>query len=138
MVINRNLFVESVFPHAILRDLPEEDMAAYREPFKEPGEGRRPTLSWPRQLPINGEPSDIVKIVEGYGAWLLASSVPKLFINADPGVLLTGRAREFCRSWPNQREITVPGLHFIPEDSPAEIGTAIADFVRAVRAADGK
>jgi haloalkane dehalogenase len=138
MVLEQNLFVESVFPHAILRDLPEEDVAAYREPFREPGEGRRPTLSWPRQLPVEGEPSDIVKIVEDYGAWLSTSPVPKLFINAEPGVLLTGRAREFCRSWPNQREITVPGLHFIQEDSPDEIGTAVADFVRTVRAADGR
>jgi haloalkane dehalogenase len=138
MVLDQNLFVESVFPNAILRDLAEEEMAAYRAPFREPGEGRRPTLSWPRQLPINGEPSDVVKIVQDYGAWLSTSSVPKLFINADPGVLLTGRAREFCRSWPNQQEITVPGLHFIQEDSPDEIGTAIADFVRTLRAADGK
>lgn len=137
MVLEHNLFVESIFPNAILRDLPEQDMAAYREPFKEPGEGRRPTLSWARELPIEGTPSDVVKIVEDYGAWLSTSSVPKLFINAEPGILLTGRAREFCRTWPNQREITVPGLHFIQEDSPEAIGTAIADFVRSVRGAGG-
>jgi haloalkane dehalogenase len=112
-------------------------MAVYREPFREPGEGRRPTLSRPRQLPIDGEPSDIVKIVEEYGSWLSTSSVPKLFINAEPGVLLTGRAREFCRSWPNQQESTVPGLHFIQEDSADEIGTAVADFVRTVRGQRG-
>jgi haloalkane dehalogenase len=138
MVMKQNLFVEGILPHAILRNLPEEDMAAYREPFREPGEGRRPTLSWPRQLPVDGEPSDVVKIVEDYGAWLSTSSVPKLFINADPGLLLTGRAREFCRSWPNQHEITVSGRHFIQEDSPDDIGTAIADFVRTVRAAEGR
>jgi haloalkane dehalogenase len=137
MVLEQNAFVEKIFPHAILRELTEEEMAAYREPFREPGEGRRPTLSWPRQLPIDGEPSDVVKIVEDYGSWLSTSPVPKLFINAEPGVILTGRAREFCRSWPNQREITVPGRHFIQEDSPDDIGSAIADFVRTVRAADG-
>lgn len=133
MVLENNLFVEQVLPGAILRELSEEEMAVYRAPFLDPGEGRRPTLSWPRQLPIEGEPADVVRIVEQYGRWLAGSPVPKLFINAEPGAILTRRRREFCRTWPNQTEVTVPGVHFIQEDSPAEIGAAVADFVRRVR-----
>ena len=133
MVLMKNIFVEGVLPNAILRDLSDEEMAVYRKPFAEPGEGRRPTLDWPRQIPIEGEPANVVKIVEDYGAWLASSPVPKLFINAEPGSILTGRAREFCRSWPNQREVTVRGSHFVQEDSPDEIGQAIADFIRRLR-----
>ena len=108
-------------------------MAEYRRPFAEPGEGRRPTLSWPRQIPLEGEPADVVRVVEDYGAWLKSSDMPKLFINADPGSILTGRLREFCRAWPNQTEVTVKGTHFIQEDSPDEIGQAVAAFVRRLR-----
>jgi haloalkane dehalogenase len=103
-------------------------MAVYRRPYLEPGESRRPTLTWPREIPVEGEPADVVEIVARYGEWLSASDVPKLFINAEPGAILTGRQREFCRSWPNQREVTVKGIHFVQEDSPREIGQAIAEW----------
>jgi haloalkane dehalogenase len=112
-------------------------MAAYRAPYLTPGESRRPTLSWPRQLPIEGEPADVVRIVEDYGRWLATSTVPKLFVNADPGHLLIRRPRDFCRTWPNQTEVTVPGRHFVQEDSPDLIGAAVADFVRAIRGMQG-
>ena len=109
-------------------------MEVYRRPYLQPGESRRPTLTWPREIPIEGEPADVVHIVDGYARWLVASSIPKLFVNADPGSILTGAQREFCRSWPQQEEVTVKGLHFVQEDSPAEIGAAIADFVKRTSA----
>jgi haloalkane dehalogenase len=112
-----------------MRGLTEAEMAAYRRPYLEPGESRRPTLSWPREIPIDGEPPDVVAIVEGYAKWLATSSMAKLFLNAEPGSILTGAQREFCRSWPNQREITVTGTHFIQEDSPAAIGDAVVEFL---------
>jgi haloalkane dehalogenase len=133
LVLERNMFVEGVLPGSILRTLSDDEMAAYRTPFATPGEDRRPTLSWPRQIPIDGEPAEVVDIVRRYGGWLAGSAVPKLFVNAEPGSLLRGRAREFCRTWPNQRELTVAGSHFIQEDSPDEIGTALAEFVRGIR-----
>lgn len=133
MVLEKNVFVERVLPGSVLRGLTEEEMAIYRQPFAEPGEGRRPTLSWPRQIPIDGEPADVVRVVEDYGAWLATSAVPKLFVNAEPGSILVGRQREFCRTWPSQTEVTVKGSHFIQEDSPDEIGAAVAAFVRRVR-----
>jgi haloalkane dehalogenase len=108
-------------------------MAVYRRPFAEKGEDRRPTLTWPRQIPIEGDPADVVKIVEDYGNWLSQADLPKLFVNAEPGAILTGAMRDFCRSWPNQTEVTVKGSHFIQEDSPHEIGTAAADFVGKLR-----
>lgn len=129
LVLEQNVFVDQVLPGAALRKLTEEEMAVYRRPYVEPGESRRPTLTWPRQIPIDGEPEDVAKIVEEYGRWLAASDVPKLFVNAKPGAILIGDQREFCRSWPNQREITVAGSHFIQEDSPDEIGAAIADWL---------
>jgi len=133
MVLEKNIFVERVLPSAVMRGLTEAEMAVYLAPFAEAGEDRRPTLTWPRQIPIEGEPADVVAIVEAYGKWLQTSEVPKLFINADPGSILTGKARDFCRSWPNQTELTVKGTHFIQEDSPDEIGQAVADFVRGLR-----
>jgi haloalkane dehalogenase len=133
MVLTKNVFVERVLPFSIMRKLDDAEMAEYRRPFAEPGEGRRPTLSWPRQIPLEGEPADVVRVVEDYGAWLKSSDMPKLFINADPGSILTGRLREFCRAWPNQTEVTVKGTHFIQEDSPDEIGQAVAAFVRRLR-----
>jgi haloalkane dehalogenase len=123
-----NLFVEAVLPGSILRGLTEPELEVYRRPFREPGEGRRPTLTWPREIPIEGEPADVCGIVESYGAWLSQSEVPKLFVNAEPGAILTGEQREFCRDWPNQHEVTVKGVHFVQEDSPDEIGQAIADW----------
>jgi haloalkane dehalogenase len=125
LVLERNMFVEAVLPSSILRDLTEEEMNAYRAPFDTP-EHRQPTLNWPRQIPIEGEPAHMVELVEAYGAFMAASPIPKLFINADPGSILVGKQREFCRSWPNQTEVTVKGLHFVQEDSPEEIGQAVA------------
>ena len=133
LVLKDNVFVEQVLPGAIMRPMTEAEMTVYRKPFLAEGEDRRPTLSWPRQIPIDGEPADVVAIVAEYAAWLTKSSVPKLFVNAEPGALLKGRARDFCRTWPNQTEVTVKGAHFIQEDSPDEIGTAVADFVRRLR-----
>jgi haloalkane dehalogenase len=134
MVLAKNVFVERVLPGSVMRPLAPEEMAEYRRPFAQPGEDRRPTLTWPRQIPIDGEPADVVRIVEDYSAWLAKSPVPKLFINAEPGSILTGRPREVCRAWPNQTEITVRGTHFIQEDSPDEIGLAVAGFVRTLKA----
>lgn len=134
MILTKNIFVERVLPGAVLRKLSDEEMAEYRRPFLEPGESRRPTLTWPRQIPVEGEPADVVTVVEDYSAWLGTSDVPKLFINAEPGSILVGRQRELCRGWRNQQEVTVKGLHFLQEDSPDEIGQAVADFVRRVRA----
>ena len=133
MVLTKNIFVEGVLPSAVLRKLTDEEMAVYRKPFENPGEDRRPTLSWPRQIPIEGQPADVVKAVEEYSRWLARGDVPKLFINADPGSILVGRQREVCRAWPNQTEVTVKGAHFLQEDSPDEIGTAVAQFVRGIR-----
>jgi haloalkane dehalogenase len=134
MVIDENAFIEMLLPKLIIRTLTMAEMDAYRLPFIEP-QARWPMLIWPRELPISGEPADVVRIVEDYGQWLLRSPLPKLFINAEPGSLLIGRAREFCRSFPNQEEVTVRGIHFVQEDSPEEIGTALARFVRRTRPA---
>ena len=131
MILAKNLFVEAILPASILRTLDEAEMAEYRRPFANAGEDRRPTLTWPRQIPLGGEPADVAEIVSAYGTWLEASDVPKLFINADPGSILTGPQREFCRSWPNQTEATVAGSHFIQEDSPHEIGEAIVAWMRS-------
>ena len=131
LIIDENFFIEKVLPASIIRQLTDAEMECYRAPFREPT-SRRPLLQWPRELPIEGEPTDVVELVERYGAWLAESNFPKLFVNADPGALLIGRAREFCRSWPNQQEVTVRGIHFLQEDSPHEIGTAIRDFVAQI------
>ena len=134
MVLEKNVFVERILPASILRKLSPEEHDAYRRPFAEPGETRRPTLTWPRQIPIEGEPKDVHDIVAAYGAWLAESPMPKLFINADPGSILVGRQREICRAWPSQTEVTVKGIHFIQEDSADEIGEALAAFVRRLGA----
>ncbi len=133
MVLDKNIFVERVLPSSIMRELSEEEMDEYRRPFLNPGEDRRPTLSWPRQIPIQGEPKRVVEVVENYSKWLSSSDLPKLFINANPGSILTGKQREFCRSWPNQEEVTVKGTHFMQEDSPDEIGKAVSRFVSKLR-----
>lgn len=130
MVLDKNVFVERVLPGSVLRKMSDEEMAVYRRPFENAGEDRRPTLTWPRQIPIDGEPEDVVTVVTDYAAWLQQSQVPKLFINAEPGAILTGRQREFCRGFPNQTEVTVAGIHFIQEDSPHEIATAILEWHR--------
>ena len=129
MVITKNLFVEAVLPGSIIRKLSDEEMNEYRRPFVEP-EHRRPTLTWPRQIPIEGEPADVTQIVTDYGEWLSGSDVPKLLVNADPGAILNGPQLEYCRTWPNQTEVTVAGNHFCQEDSPDEIGQAIADWLQ--------
>ena len=132
LILDKNYFIELVLPNSVIRELTPSEMDGYRRPFLNPGEDRRPTLSWPRQIPIEGEPVDVVEIVESYGKWLSESNLPKLFINADPGSILVGRARDFCRTWPNQEEVTVKGLHFVQEDSPNEIGEAIVKFVHTI------
>jgi haloalkane dehalogenase len=132
MVLQKNVFVERILPLSVLRGLTEAEMAVYRKPYLEPGESRRPTLTWPRQIPIDGEPADVVAIVDEYARWLATSPLPKLFVNADPGVILTGPQRDFCRAWPNQDEVTVRGSHFVQEDAPHEIGRAIAGFLSRI------
>jgi haloalkane dehalogenase len=132
MVLQRNLFIERILPARVIRPLSAQEMENYRRPFLNPGEGRRPMLTWPREIPIEGEPADVTAIVEDYAAWLAGSDVPKLFINADPGLILTGRPREACRRWPNQQEVTVRGSHFVQEDSPHAIGQAIADWYKTL------
>lgn len=132
MILDKNVFVERVLPGSIIRDLSDEEMEVYRRPFKNPGEERRPTLTWPRQIPIEGEPAEVVELVQSYADWLSESDMPKLFINAEPGAILIGPQREFCRSWPNQQEVTVVGNHFLQEDSPNEIGEAIAQWRKGI------
>ncbi len=129
MILKKNVFVERILPASVLRPLTEEEMDAYRAPFREPGEGRRPMLTFPREVPLGGEPADVVELVQAYHDFMTQAPFPKLFINADPAAILIGPQRERCRAWPNQTEITVKGSHFIQEDSPHEIGEAVADFV---------
>jgi len=133
IILEKNVFVERILPGSVLRPLGEDEMRVYRSPWLTQGESRRPMLTWPREIPIEGEPADVVAIVEGYGRWLATTTTPKLFVNAEPGSILVGAQREFCRAWPNQREITVRGRHFVQEDSPAEIGQAIARFLEDIR-----
>ena len=123
MILEKNLFIERVLPNSVIRELTDREMDEYRRPFNEPGEARRPTLSWPRQLPIDGEPDDVCKVVSAYGEWLTVCPVPKLFINAQPGAILTGAQREFCRGFAS---------HFIQEDSPSEIAAAIVAWLTAL------
>jgi len=130
MILEKNMFIERVLPSAILRDLSEEEMNVYRRPFTNAGEDRRPTLTWPRQIPIDGSPADVGVIIQNYADWLSVSLLPKLFINGQPGSILVGAQRDFCRTWPNQTEVTVAGNHFIQEDSPDEIGQAISTWLR--------
>jgi haloalkane dehalogenase len=132
IVLTKNVFVDRILPASVLRDLTDEEMAEYRRPYLEVGESRRPTLTWPREIPIEGEPADVHDIVAAYAGWLAVSDVPKLLISADPGAILSGPQLEYCRSWPNQAEISVAGSHFIQEDSPDEIGSALADWYRGL------
>ncbi|MEM6582108.1 MAG: haloalkane dehalogenase [Pseudomonadota bacterium] len=128
MVLQNNIFIEGVLPGNIIRDLTETEMNEYRRPFLNPGEDRRPTLTWPRQIPIEGEPADVVQIVTDYGQWLAQSDIPKLFVNCKPGALIAGPVAEFVRSWPAITEITVPGIHFVQEDSADPIGEALVSW----------
>jgi len=127
MILDRNIFVERVLPGSVLRQLAPEEMAEYRRPFQN-REDRWPTLAWPREIPIDGEPADVTALVGAYAEWMAQNEIPKLFVNAEPGAILTGAPREFCRRWPNQTEVTVTGSHFIQEDSGPEIGRAIAEW----------
>ncbi len=131
LILKRNMFIEGVLPSSVIRDLSETEMDAYRAPHLE-ADDRQPLLNWPRQIPIEGEPENVVALVNEYGAFMASSNLPKLFINADPGSILVGPQREFCRSWPNQQEVTVKGLHFIQEDSPVEIGEAVANWLTTI------
>ena len=132
MVLRKNVFVEKVLPGSVLRGLTEAEMTVYRRPFLTPGEDRRPTLTWPRQIPLAGEPREVVDIVQDYADWMAANDLPKLFVNAEPGAILIGAQREFCRGWKNQSEVTVRGSHFIQEDSPTEIGEALHAWLSAL------
>ena len=129
MVLQKNVFVERVLPGSVLRGLTEDEMTRYREPYLEPGESRRPTLTWPREIPLDGEPADVHEIVADYASWLQETEIPKLFINAEPGAILIGPQRDFCRTFPNQQELTVAASHFVQEDVPDEIGSAIASWL---------
>jgi haloalkane dehalogenase len=131
LVLQRNMFIEQVLPSSVIRDLTEEEMSHYRSWAQQPDD-RQPTLNWPRQIPIEGEPAAMVELVDSYGNWMASNHIPKLFINAQPGSILTGRPREFCRSWLNQTEVMVAGSHFIQEDSPVEIGRAIAQWHKTI------
>ena len=133
MVLEKNFFVETMLPGSILRDLTQAEHDEYRRPFLEAGEARRPTLTWPRQIPIDGDPADVTQIVADYADWLPTSQVPKLFVDASPGAILSdGPSRDFCRTWANQTEVQVKGSHFIQEDSPDEIGQALADWLKDI------
>jgi len=132
LVLEKNYFVERVLPGSIIRRLRDEEIEEYRRPFLNPGEDRRPTLSWPREIPIEGQPANVCKIVNQYAEWMQTNDIPKLFINAEPGAITTGRIRDFCRSWKNQTEVTVKGIHFIQEDSPDDIGKAISTWYKNI------
>ena len=132
MILQRNMFIEKVLPSSVMRTLTDQEMAHYRAGFEETDD-RQVTLNWPRQIPLDGTPAHMVDLVSSYGQWLAGNTeLPKLFVNAEPGSILTGKAREFCRSWPNQTEVTVAGSHFIQEDSPKEIGQAVADWLDTI------
>ncbi len=133
MIMDENFFVEVMLPGGVIRKLSVQEMAAYRAPYPD-RESRLPTLVWPREIPIDGEPADVVAIVERYSKWLSQAAVPKLFVIGEPGrILAAGRGREFARTWPNQREATLRGIHYLQEDSPIELGTALEAFVKSVR-----
>ena len=132
LILEKNYFVERVLPGSIIRRLRDEEIEEYRRPFLNPGEDRRPTLSWPREIPIEGQPANVCKIVNQYAEWMQTNDIPKLFINAEPGAITTGRIRDFCRSWKNQTEVTVKGIHFIQEDSPDDIGKAISTWYKNI------
>lgn len=129
MILDKNVFVERVLPGSVLRDLGEEEMEVYRRPYRNSGEDRRPTLTWPREIPLDGEPADVTGIVQSYADWLSGSDLPKLLVRADPGAILTGPMLEFARSWPAQDEVTVAGNHFLQEDSPDDIGRAVRSWM---------
>ncbi|MEC9064418.1 MAG: haloalkane dehalogenase [Pseudomonadota bacterium] len=138
LILEKNIFIEKILTGSIIRDLSHEELETYREPFNQPGEARRPMLSWPRQIPIEGEPKNVCKIVSEYSDWMSKNNMPKLFINAEPGAIIQGSVRDFCRTWNNQTEITVKGIHFIQEDSPNEIGSAIQEWYEKINKDENK
>ncbi len=129
LILGRNTFIERVLPGSVLRDLTEQEMAIWRRPFAA-RDDRWPTLTWPRQIPVAGKPADVTARVAAYAEWMAGNDLPKLFVNAEPGAILTGAPREFCRRWRNQTEVQVAGSHFIQEDSGPEIGRAIATWLQ--------
>ena len=134
MILEQNTFIEALLPSGVLTPLEADVLDEYRRPYLQEGESRRPTLSWAREIPIDGEPPEVDRIVREYSSWMARNDIPKLFIDGDPGMALVGRARDFCRTWPNQTEVTVPGLHFLQEDSGQKIGHAISEWMRTIRA----
>lgn len=132
LVLEKNIFVERILTSSIMRTLTDEEMNEYRRPFAEAGEDRRPTLTWPRQIPVAGEPADVVKIAADYAKWMAENNIPKLFIDAEPGSILTGKARDFALSFKNQTVATAKGRHFLQEDSPDEIGAALSDWLKTL------
>lgn len=131
LILGKNVFVERILPASVLDPLPDPVMAEYRRPFVKPGEDRRPTLTWPRQIPVAGDPADVAETVEACRSWLAAGDVPKLFVDAQPG-FLSRLMRPVCTDWPNQERVTVRGIHFIQEDSPDAIGRALADWLQRI------
>ena len=138
LILKKNIFIEKILTGSIMRDLSDEELDRYREPFNKPGEDRRSMLSWPRQIPIDGEPENVCKIVSEYSDWMSKNNMPKLFINAEPGAIIQGPVRDFCRTWNNQSEITVEGIHFIQEDSPNEIGNGIQKWYEKINKDENK
>lgn len=132
LILEKNVFVERILPASVLRDLSADEMREYRRPFLSPGESRRPTLDWPRQIPFDGEPAAVHALVSSYAEWMSGNNIPKLFINAEPGAILVGPQREYCRQWRNQTEVTVAGIHFIQEDSPGEISAALRSWIQGL------
>jgi haloalkane dehalogenase len=133
MVLQENVFVETLLPQWIIRPLSGEEINVYRRPFLNPGEDRRPMLTFPREILIGGEPGHMMEIVQNYARWMETSDTPKLFINGDPGAVIFGNLRDCCRGWNNQQEVTVRGRHFLQEDSPHEIAQAIVAWLRSIR-----
>jgi haloalkane dehalogenase len=132
MVLQQNVFVENLLPQWIIRPLCSEEMAVYRRPFLKPGEDRRPMLAFPREILLGGEPKHMLELVQDYAHWMSTSDTPKLFINGDPGAIIIGNVRDYCRTWKNQQEVTVPGRHHLQEDSPREIAQAIVSWLASV------
>lgn len=138
LILGDNMYIESALPQMVLRKLADEEMDAYRRPFLDAGESRRPILTWCREVPFDGTPADVWGVEAAYAAWLPETRFPKLFVNAEPGAFLVGDKREFCRAWPNQEEVTVRGLHFPQEDSPHQIGAALRTWLARIGSGAGR
>jgi haloalkane dehalogenase len=134
LVLQQNIFLEQSLVKGTLRAYTDPELAEYHRPFLQPGEDRRPMLTWPRELPIDGEPPNVVEVFQKYGAWLAQSPIPKLYIRAEPGTQ-SPKIIEQARTWPNQQEVVVPGVHYPQEDAPDAVGSAIAGWLQGVRGA---